>query len=1125
MKHFPAFIQEHVLSPAVFQRPQFIAQPLAWVPHIPFAFWLVEAIKPKVLVELGTHSGNSFFAFCQAISFLELSCDAYAVDTWRGDEHAGIYEESVFTRVQSITSQHFAAFARLVRSTFDEALSYFPDGSVDLLHIDGFHTYDAVRHDFETWRPKLSARAVVIFHDTNVRENDFGVWRFWDEVRKDYPSFHFVHGHGMGLLAVGQEIPTDVARLCGYDSDSAPEVAAVREFFGNLGSLLSDARERGFLLESPAAQATPSAFDKVDLSSPLLISQQIAELKSSVRIKSFFNSMLSARLSSQISSNKTLLEEFALLKQAVDGQNARLLVTSELASRTHAGLEEWRQRWDQQTSVIQGTIAWRLMRFFRRMGALLVRGESEGRLGFIRWFIGKLLGGAPTLTRSFDVFQELPLPPGFLLDELATASTQAHVSPSVVESVIALAAEASAVEPPIIHRHGTLNPDGIVDIVIPVKGSVNWLGICLRYLFSYTPSHLIRNVILIDDGSSSSEKIVISALAEQFPLVTIAENIAPHGFGAACNAGAAVGDAPYILLLNSDCLVMRNTLNKMLAACNEDSSVGLVSVLSNNAATLSVEIPEGLSFQEVDAILANYFDEEEESESKKETFTEACTVVGHCLLVTRSCFAATGGFDLSWGLGYGEESDLQMRAGELGYRGVVLLDTFVYHFGGGTFRYQKGREQLQQVNHARFMQLWGEKYQELHHKANPSHTVEQVRAIIERNNRSHAPDVLFILPGFTHSVGGIMVAVDICNDLLSHDIDAKILILGQVAPDAIGLYPEALFFAPLYARDQEELIAMGPSLRPKVVVSTLFTTCFPAARFAAATNAKFVNFVQGYEFYFDNGIHYADVVETYRLSEVCLTTSKWLADGINRHSASSKVYQLPLGIDPYTFFPAGPTPRRNDMRVASKRRKLLRVAIVLRSQADKGQWILREILEQLIPFRDRISISVVGSAHSLETLSEAWQASPETRRFTAPIDRYTMGSILRECEVFVDSSLHEGFGLLPLEAMASGCAVIASNSGGITEYLRHEENGIVIEESLQPTRYVEAISRLLDDVVLLERLKNQARLTGIHYSRHVCFERYRRFFGAYIAGDEAALLQLQYHGDQEEEASVQDIAV
>ena len=127
------------------------------------------------MVELGTHSGFSFFAFCQAVKNLRLETHCFAVDTWMGDEHTGFYDETVFEGVKARQQQCYSASSRLIRCTFDEAVSQFESGSIDLLHIDGAHKYEDVKHDFYVWNDKLSKRGVILFHDTNETKSGFGV--------------------------------------------------------------------------------------------------------------------------------------------------------------------------------------------------------------------------------------------------------------------------------------------------------------------------------------------------------------------------------------------------------------------------------------------------------------------------------------------------------------------------------------------------------------------------------------------------------------------------------------------------------------------------------------------------------------------------------------------------------------------------------------------------------------------------------------------------------------------------------------------------------------------------------------------------------------------------------------
>ncbi len=235
------------LSPASFWSPDYICQS-GWIEHAPFAFWICDVLRPRCFVELGTHYGYSYFAFCQAIDRLALGTAAYAVDTWQGDEHAGFYDENVFQAVAGQNTKKYAAFSRLIRSTFDEAIQNFEDRSIDLLHIDGRHFYRDVKHDFESWRPKLSDNAIVLFHDTSVRERGFGVWQFFEELSETHPAFQFFHCHGLGVLAIG-EAPVVLAPLFESSDEDAGQIRAA---YAALGSAVSVRMLQGRVAEQNA---------------------------------------------------------------------------------------------------------------------------------------------------------------------------------------------------------------------------------------------------------------------------------------------------------------------------------------------------------------------------------------------------------------------------------------------------------------------------------------------------------------------------------------------------------------------------------------------------------------------------------------------------------------------------------------------------------------------------------------------------------------------------------------------------------------------------------------------------------------------------------------------------------
>lgn len=212
-----------------------------WIGHIPFAYELIGRLEPRITVELGTYSGSSFAAFCQAVEATGCGGRCYGIDLWEGDIHMGRFDESLFNEIDGYLRANHPGTAVLVRDDFSHAVHGFEDRSIDLLHIDGTHTYEAVSNDFRTWLPKLSERSVVLFHDINVTVENagsaalkFGVRRFFDEIRGGYPHFEFPHCYGLGVAVTGPAAPAAVMELVALSRQ-----AGFAEYFAAKGEVVS----------------------------------------------------------------------------------------------------------------------------------------------------------------------------------------------------------------------------------------------------------------------------------------------------------------------------------------------------------------------------------------------------------------------------------------------------------------------------------------------------------------------------------------------------------------------------------------------------------------------------------------------------------------------------------------------------------------------------------------------------------------------------------------------------------------------------------------------------------------------------------------------------------------------
>jgi predicted O-methyltransferase YrrM len=179
-----------------------------WLGHIFFSYDLINNLCPSTIVELGTYKGTSLFSFLQSIKDNELDTEVFAVDTWRGDKHGGFYAEEIYEHVKRIINEYYSRVdVKLKKMLFDEAIKDFDDRSIDLLHIDGLHTYEAVKHDFDNWKDKVKENGVILFHDIVVEKDDFGVKDLWEEIKanNNFGTVEMHHSNGLGVMFLDKD--------------------------------------------------------------------------------------------------------------------------------------------------------------------------------------------------------------------------------------------------------------------------------------------------------------------------------------------------------------------------------------------------------------------------------------------------------------------------------------------------------------------------------------------------------------------------------------------------------------------------------------------------------------------------------------------------------------------------------------------------------------------------------------------------------------------------------------------------------------------------------------------------------------------------------------------------------
>jgi predicted O-methyltransferase YrrM len=171
-------------------------------------YGLSRSLKPAVAVEIGSARGKSACYVGMALKENGMG-HLYAIDPhtstdWNDSESVETYE----TICKHVALLNLADVVTIVRQHSDQAIHKIAK-PIDLLFIDGDHSYDGVKADWNSFTPYMSRFGIVVFHDTiwnlkpddELHRGDMGVPQFVEELRRGgFPVLTIDRDYGVSIV-------------------------------------------------------------------------------------------------------------------------------------------------------------------------------------------------------------------------------------------------------------------------------------------------------------------------------------------------------------------------------------------------------------------------------------------------------------------------------------------------------------------------------------------------------------------------------------------------------------------------------------------------------------------------------------------------------------------------------------------------------------------------------------------------------------------------------------------------------------------------------------------------------------------------------------------------------------